>query len=93
MSTQYKIFQLDYAPDGSILAIHWRAFLQEQHHIAFRSGAFGVDAESKDLQMLDEEAMIAWLKTKIDIESIENNLLSQIEEKKNAYFSSQTPTQ
>lgn len=88
MTVKYIITNLDRViEDGTVVAIHWRAFMQENQYAASTSGVTTLSRETKSpdfipFEDLTEEVVVNWVKQNVDTESIEANLLAQIAQQK-----------
>jgi hypothetical protein len=93
---QIKIIQLERnLPDGIVKIAHWTAHeTTKDEFYASTYGSVTFDAPGETIipyEDLSEEEVISWIKSKIDLESIQQILNNEIEEKRNPKSAFGTP--
>jgi len=86
MNITYTIAQLDrQTDDGLVTTAHWRVYAVDGEHSAGSYGSVGFERGDTftAYDALTEAQVIAWVKDKLDVESVEAGLAAQIEAKKN----------
>jgi hypothetical protein len=91
ITTSWHIVNLEReSTDGYVFTIHWSVnateTVEDQTYSAGSYGSIGLERPEEGLipfEELTEELVVSWLQEKLDVESIEASLSSQIEEQKN----------
>ena len=94
MTITWTIAQLDrQTSDGLVTTAHWRVNAVDGEHSASSYGTMGFERGDTFVAYgsLTEAQVIAWVKDKLDVESIEANLAAQIEAKKNPVSATGVP--
>ena len=85
MNITYTIAQLDrQTSDGLVTTAHWRVDAVDGKHTAGSYGTVGFERGDTFIayDSLTEAQVIAWIKDKLDVETIETGLQAQIDAKK-----------
>ena len=94
MNAKYSIAQLDrQTADGLVTTAHWRVDAVDGEHSAGSYGTAGFERGDTftAYDALTEAQVIAWVKDKLDVESVEAGLAAQIEAKKNPITATGVP--
>lgn len=85
MTTTWKIAQLDRnTSDGLVTTAHWTVNAVDGEDSAGAYGTVGFERGNSFIayESLTEAQVIAWVKAKLDVAAIEENLAAQIQAKK-----------
>jgi hypothetical protein len=94
MNITYTIAQLDrQTADGLVTTAHWRADAIDGEHSAGAYGSVGFERGDTftAYESLTESQVIAWVKEKIEADTIEANLSAEIAAIKNPVMLTGTP--
>jgi hypothetical protein len=86
MTITWTIAQLErQTSDGLVTTAHWRVDAIDGEYSASSYGTVGFERGDTFIayELLTEEQIIAWVKDKLEVAEIENNLQSRIEANKN----------
>ena len=90
----WKVEQMDrQASDGLVTTVHWRVTEQDDDYVASAYGSVGLERGDDFIayDLLTETQVIAWVKEKIEADTIEANLSAEIAAKKNPVTLTGTP--
>jgi len=90
----WKVEQMDrQASDGLVTTVHWRVTEQDDDYVASAYGSVGLERGDDFIayDLLTETQVIAWVKEKIEADTIEANLSAEIAAKKNPVMLTGTP--
>jgi len=90
----WKVEQMDrQASDGLVTTVHWRATEQDGDDVASTYGSVGLERGDSFIEYdsLTEAQVVAWVKEKIEADTIESNLSAEIAAKKNPVMLTGTP--
>lgn len=90
----WKVEQMDrQALDGLVTTVHWRVTEQDNDYVASAYGSVGLERGDDFIayDLLTESQVIAWVKEKIEADTIEANLFAEIAAKKNPVMLTGTP--
>ena len=90
----WKVEQMDrQASDGLVTTVHWRATEQDGDDVASAYGSVGLERGDDFIayDLLTETQVIAWVKEKIEADTIEANLAAEIAAKKTPVTLTGTP--
>ena len=81
------------AADGLVTTVHWRATEQDGDDVASVYGSVGLERGDTFIEYdsLTQEQVIAWVKEKVEADTIEANLAAQIAAKKSPVSLTGTP--
>ena len=73
---------------GGVTRVHWRAIAVEGEYSAKSYGELGLEYDAQDagfveFENLDEEIVLSWVAQNMDMNSIEDSLVAQIDSQKN----------
>jgi len=94
MTTTWTIAQLDrQTSDGLVTVAHWRVDAVDGDYSAGTYGTVGFERGDTFIayNSLTEAQVIAWVKNKLDVETIEAGLQAQIDAKKNPMTATGVP--
>jgi hypothetical protein len=94
MTTTWTIAQLDrQTSDGLVTTAHWRVDAVDGEYSAGSYGTVGFERGDTFIayNSLTEAQVIAWVKNKLDVETIEASLQAQIDAKKNPVTATGVP--
>ena len=79
--------------DGLVTTVHWRATAQDGDDVATAYGSVGLERGNSFIEYnsLTQEQVIAWVKEKIDADTVEANLTAELAAKKNPTTLTGTP--
>jgi hypothetical protein len=90
----WKVEQMDrQASDGLVTTVHWRVTEQDDDYVSSAYGSVGLERGDDFIayDSLTETQVIAWVKEKIEADTIESNLSAEIAAKKNPVMLTGTP--
>lgn len=81
------------ASDGLVTTVHWRATAQDGDDVASAYGSVGLERGDSFIEYnsLTQEQVIAWVKEKVEADTIEANLTAELAAKKAPISMTGTP--